>query len=99
MGCINKAENCKNHFKIVRQIIFFLKNDVATDVAQCESNSIKRYASAFSNIYRFIERYYSSLNLRLITNIGLHNIYAISRIGIMMFVRQIRLELLCLHSK
>ena len=26
------------------------KNDVVADMAQCESNSIKRYASAFSNI-------------------------------------------------
>ena len=51
MGCIYRAENCKNHFKIVGQIIFKKKkdkkNDVAADVAQRESSSIKRYASAF----------------------------------------------------
>ena len=56
MGCIYRigiyrAENCKNHFKIELKIIFFFKeNDVAADVAQCESSSIKRYASAFSYI-------------------------------------------------
>ena len=51
VGCIYRAENCKNHFKIEGKIIFFLKeNDVTADVAQRESSSIKRYASAFSNI-------------------------------------------------
>ena len=30
------------------------KNDVTADVAQRESSSIKRYASAFSNIYIYI---------------------------------------------
>ena len=56
MGCIYRAgiyraKNCKNHFKIVGKIILQKKkNDVATDVAQRESSSIKRYASAFSNI-------------------------------------------------
>ena len=54
MGCIYRAENCKNHFKIVGQIIFYKRkeknNDVAADVAQRESSSIKRYASAFCNI-------------------------------------------------
>ena len=46
------AENCKNHFKIVGKIIFKKKkkNDVVADVAQHKSSSIKRYASAFSNI-------------------------------------------------
>ena len=54
MGSIYRAENCKNHFKILGQ--FYLKkekkkkNDVTADVAQHESSSIKRYASAFSNI-------------------------------------------------
>ena len=47
------AENCKNFFKIVGKIIF-KKNDVAADVAQCESSRIKRYASTFSNIYRLV---------------------------------------------
>ena len=54
MGYIYRAENCKNYFKIVGHIIFKKekgkKNDVTADVAQCESSSIKRYASAFSNI-------------------------------------------------
>ena len=54
MGYIYRVENCKNYFKIVGQIIFKKekgkKNDVAVNVAQCESSSIKRYASAFSNI-------------------------------------------------
>ena len=54
MSCINKAENCKNHFKIIGQIIFKKKkkkkNDVTADVTQHESNSIKRYALAFSHI-------------------------------------------------
>ena len=54
MGCIYKAENCKNHFKIVGQIIFLKKkrkknNDVTTDVAQRESSNIRRYALTFSN--------------------------------------------------
>ena len=44
------AKNYKNHFKIVGKIIFIKKNDMATDVAQRESSSIKHYASAFSNI-------------------------------------------------
>ena len=45
------AENCKNLFKIVGQIIFKKKKkDVAADVVQRESSSIKRYASTFSNI-------------------------------------------------
>ena len=63
MGCIYRAENCKNHFKIVRQIIFKKekekKNDVAADVVQRESSNIKSYASAFSNIYRFAEILYN----------------------------------------
>ena len=50
MDCIYKAENRKNHFKIVGQIIFIKKNDMAADVAQRESSIIKRYALAFSNI-------------------------------------------------
>ena len=56
MGCIYsagiyRAENCKNHFKIVGQIIFKKKkNDVAANVAQRENSNIKRYALAFSNI-------------------------------------------------
>ena len=53
MGYIYRAKNCKNHLKIVGQIIFFFfkkKNEVAADVTQRESSSIKRYASAFSNI-------------------------------------------------
>ena len=52
MGYIYRAENCKNHFKIVGQIIFKKKkkNDIAADVAQRESSGIKRYASAFNNI-------------------------------------------------
>ena len=52
MSCIYKTENCKNHFEIVWQIIFKKKkkNEVAADVAQCESSSIKHYASTFSNI-------------------------------------------------
>ena len=50
MDYIYRVENCKNIFKIVGQIIFLKKNDVAADVAQRESGSIKRYASAFSNI-------------------------------------------------
>ena len=59
MGYIYRAENCKNHFKIVGQIIFKKKkekkkNDVTADVAQRESSSIKRYASAFSNIYIYL---------------------------------------------
>ena len=54
MGCIYRvgiyrAENCKNHFKIVGKIIL-KKNYVAADVAQRESSSIKRYILAFSNI-------------------------------------------------
>ena len=49
MGCIYRVENCKNHFKIVEQIIL-KKNDVAVDVAQHESSSTKCYTSAFSNI-------------------------------------------------
>ena len=55
MGCIYRAENCKKQFKVVGQIIFKKekkkkKNDMATDVAQRESNSIKCYVSVFSNI-------------------------------------------------
>ena len=55
MGCIYRAENCKNYFKIVAQIIFKKKkekkkNYVADDVTQRESSNIKCYASAFSNI-------------------------------------------------
>ena len=54
MGCIYRAENCKNYFKIVGKIIFIKKkkkkNDVAADVAQRESSSIKHYTSVFSNI-------------------------------------------------
>ena len=54
MDYIYRAENCKNHFKIVGQIIFKKekekKNDVAVDVVQRESSSIKRYASTFNNI-------------------------------------------------
>ena len=50
MDYIYRAENCKNNFKIVGQIIFKKKNDMAADVAQYESSSIKRYVSAFSNI-------------------------------------------------
>ena len=54
MGCIYRTENCKNHFKIVGQIILKKKkkkkNDVVADVAQRESSGIKRYASAFNNI-------------------------------------------------
>ena len=50
MSCIYKAENCKNHFKIEGKIIFFKQNDVAADVVQCESSSIKLYVSNFSNI-------------------------------------------------
>ena len=54
MNYIYRVENFKNHFKIVGQIIFKKrkekKNDVAADVVQRESSSIKRYASAFSNI-------------------------------------------------
>ena len=50
MGYIYRAKNCKNHFKIVGQIIIFLKNDVAADIAQRENSNIKRYASTFSNI-------------------------------------------------
>ena len=49
VGCIYRTKNCKNHFKIVGQIIL-KKNDVATDVAQHKNNSIKHYASTFSNI-------------------------------------------------
>ena len=49
MGCIYRVENCKNHFKIVGQIIL-KKNDVAVDVAQRESSSTKCYTLAFSNI-------------------------------------------------
>ena len=48
------AKNCKNHFKIVGQIIFKKKrkkkNDVTVDVPQRESSRIKCYASTFSNI-------------------------------------------------
>ena len=52
---IYRIENCKNHFKIVGKVILQKKkkkkkNDVTADVAQRESSSIKRYASAFSNI-------------------------------------------------
>ena len=59
MGYIYRVENCKNHFKIVGQIIFKKrkkkkKNDVAVDVVQRESSNIKRYAAAFSNIYIFL---------------------------------------------
>ena len=55
MGYIYRAENCKNHLKIVGQIIFFKrkekkKNGMAANVAQRENNNIKRYTSAFSNI-------------------------------------------------
>ena len=55
MDYIYRAENSKNYFKIEGQIIFKKrkekkKNDVAVDVAQRESSSIKRYASVFSNI-------------------------------------------------
>ena len=50
MACIYRVENCKNHFKIVGQIILKKKNDVAVDVAQRESSSTKCYTSAFSNI-------------------------------------------------
>ena len=52
MCCIYKTENCKNHFKILGQIIFKKKkkSDMTTDVTQYESNNIKHYASAFSNI-------------------------------------------------
>ena len=51
MECIYRAENCKNHFKIVGQIILKKKkNDVVADVAQYESSIIKLYASVFSNI-------------------------------------------------
>ena len=60
MGCIYRAgiyrtgiyrtENCKNYFKIEGKIIFKKKNDMAADMTQCESSSIKRYVSAFSNI-------------------------------------------------
>ena len=53
MGSVCWDENCKNHFKIVGQNKFKKKkkqkNDVATNVAQRESSSIKWYASAFSN--------------------------------------------------
>ena len=46
------AENFKNHFKIVGQIIFKKKkNDVSADMAQRESSSIKYSVSTFSNIY------------------------------------------------
>ena len=55
VDCVYRAENCKNHFKIVGQNIFKKKkekkkNDVAADVAQRESSNIKRYASTFGNI-------------------------------------------------
>ena len=51
MGYIYRAEKCKNHFKIVGQIIFIKKKiDVAADVAQRKNNSIKRYPSVFNNI-------------------------------------------------
>ena len=50
MSYIYRVENCKNHFKIVGQIILKKENNVAADVAQRESSNIKRYASAFSNI-------------------------------------------------
>ena len=55
MGCIYRdgictAENCKNHFKIEEKIIFKKKNDVVANVGQRESNNIKRYVLAFSNI-------------------------------------------------
>ena len=56
VGCIYRTKNCKNHFKIVGQIIFKKKkekrkkNDMAVDVAQRESSSIKCYALAFNNI-------------------------------------------------
>ena len=56
MGCIYRAEiyrvvNCKSYLKIEGKFFFFKKeNYVAADVAQRESNSIKRYASTFSNV-------------------------------------------------
>ena len=40
---------CKNHFHIVGQIKKNW-NDMAADLAQPDHSSIKRYASAFSNI-------------------------------------------------
>ena len=51
MNCNYRAENYKNHFTIVGQIIFIKnkKNDVTADMAQRENSSIKRYVSAFSN--------------------------------------------------
>ena len=50
MTCIYRAKNCKNHFKIIGQIIIKKKNDVAADVAQHENSNIKHYVSAFTNI-------------------------------------------------
>ena len=54
MDCIYRVENCKNHFKIVEQIILKKekekKNDVIAGVMQRESSSIKHYASTFNNI-------------------------------------------------
>ena len=49
MGYIYRAENCKNHFKIIEQIIL-KKNNVVANVAQHESNNIKYYGLTFSNI-------------------------------------------------
>jgi len=40
---------CLIFFNYTVKIIFFKENDVTVDVMQCESSSIKRYASAFSN--------------------------------------------------
>ena len=42
-------------------------NDVAADVTQRENNSIKRYASAFSNIYIYFLFWFFKLK-RLVQN-------------------------------
>ena len=44
------SEICKNHFQIVEPKKKKKWNDMATDVAQPEHNSIKCYVLAFSNI-------------------------------------------------
>ena len=47
---IYRAVNFKNYLKIEGNFFFLKENDVAADMAQRESSSIKCYASAFSNI-------------------------------------------------
>ena len=46
---IYRAENCKNYFKIEGNFFKKKENDMAADVAQYESSSIKCHVTAFSN--------------------------------------------------